>query len=132
MSAAESSSAPSSWPGSPRARLGADAMLLAVGALTLLACLITINRTLRISLVLASACVLPGGALATRLRVTDGLEALVIAVTLGFCVQALGAMVMAFSGWWHPFAWGLTLLIGSSVGVAWDLGDALASLRAVR
>lgn len=132
MSAAEGLPGRSSWPDSPRARLLANAALLGLGALTLAACLFGINGTLRLWLVLLSACALPGGALVARLGAADGLEALVLAVTLGFCVEALGALVMAFSGWWYPTAWGLTLVVASSLPLAWDLRGALGSLRAVR
>jgi hypothetical protein len=132
MSPARSAGAPSSWIDSPRTRLLCDGLLLALGAVTLAACLGRVNPTLRLLLILASACVLPGSALVARLGASDVLEAFVIAVTLGFCVQALGALAMAFTGWWHPFGWGLALLIGSSAILAWDLRRSLRSLRAVR
>jgi uncharacterized membrane protein len=66
--------------------------------------------------VFAAACLVPGGALLTRLRTGELLSNLALAVTLSFALEIAGSLVLAWSGWWHPEALGI-LLGASSAGL---------------
>jgi hypothetical protein len=97
------------WLGDPRRCVIADCFLLVLAATTVVVCLLETHSTARLLLVLAAACLIPGGALLTRLPVEDVLEAFGLAVGLGFTIEAAGALVMVWTGWWHPFGWVIVL-----------------------
>ena len=109
------------WLGDPRRSLTADALLLVLAVATAAACLIDTHGTARLLLVLAAACLVPGGALLTLLTVEDVLEAVSLAVGFGFGIEAAGALAMAWTGWWHPFGWALVLVAGACVMLVLDL-----------
>jgi hypothetical protein len=78
--------------------------------------------------VLLAACLLPGAALLTRLSAEDAIERCALAISLGLCLEAAGALAMVWSGWWHPFLWASALLAGACLVLALDLAR---NLRAV-
>ncbi|HTC60126.1 MAG TPA: hypothetical protein VK691_08405 [Solirubrobacteraceae bacterium] len=117
------------WLGDPRRRATADGLLLVLAAATVAVCLLQSHGTARLLLVLAAACLIPGGALLTRLPVEDGLEAFGLAVGFGFTIEAFGALLMVWTGWWHPFGWAIVLgLVACTVLVA-DLRRNVAIVR---
>lgn len=109
------------WLGDPRRCIIADSFLLALAAATLLACLLGTHSAARLLLLLAAACLIPGSALLTRLPVEDVLEALGLAVGLGFSIEAVGTLAMIWTGWWHPFVWALILVGAACAMLALDL-----------
>jgi hypothetical protein len=97
------------WLGDPRGCIAADCALLALAAATAAVCALDTPHVARLVLLLAAACLIPGSALLTLLAVEDPLEACGLAVGLGFTVEAVGALVMVWTGWWHPFGWAILL-----------------------
>jgi uncharacterized membrane protein len=109
------------WLGDPRRCVTADCLLLVLAAATVAVCLADTHSIARPLLVLAAACLLPGGALLTRLPVEDELEALGLAVSLSFCIEAVGTLAMIWTGWWHPFGWALAPVAAACVMLVLDL-----------
>lgn len=109
------------WLGNPRRRAAADGLLLTLAGATVAACLLQSHGAVRLLLVLAAACLIPGGAVLTRLPVEDAIEAFGLAVGLGFTIEAAGALVMVWSGWWHPFGWAILLGAVACGAIALDL-----------
>jgi hypothetical protein len=107
--------------GDPRRCVIADSFLLALAAATLATCLFGAHSSARLLLLLAAACLIPGGALLTRLSVEDVLEAVGLAVGLGFSIEAVGTLGMIWAGWWHPFGWALVLGGAACAMLALDL-----------
>src|SRR6202042_804663 len=99
----------------------ADCLLLILAAATVAVCLVNTNSMVRPLLVLVAACLVPGGAILTRLPVEDLLEALALAVCLGFSIEAAGALAMVWTGWWHPFGWAIALVAAAGVMFVLDL-----------
>jgi hypothetical protein len=97
------------WLGNQRRRATAEFLLLLLAVATVVVCLLEAHGAARLLLVLAAACLIPGGALLTCLPVEDALEAFGVAVGLGFTIEAIGALAMVWTGWWHPFGWGIAL-----------------------
>ncbi|HWX44912.1 MAG TPA: hypothetical protein VNY52_06285, partial [Solirubrobacteraceae bacterium] len=79
-------------------------------------------------LVLVAACLVPGGALLTRLGCDDLLSACGFAVGLSLCIETVGALVMIWTGWWHPLGFSLVLMAMACAVLAVDLGRAFATL----
>jgi uncharacterized membrane protein len=98
------------WLGDPRRCVAADCLLLSLAAATIAVCLLAPDSIARLLLVLAAACLVPGGALLTRLPVEDPLEAFGLAVGLGFTIEAIGTLAMIWTGWWHPLGWAIVLV----------------------
>jgi hypothetical protein len=119
------------WLGDPRRCVIADCLLLILAAATVAVCFANTNSIARLLLVLAAACLVPGGALLTRLPVEDALEALGLAVGLSFCIETAGALVMVWTGWWHPFGWALALATAACVMLILDLRRAVVTVRRV-
>lgn len=109
------------WLGNPRRRATAELLLLLLAIATVAVCLLETHGAARLLLSLAAACLIPGGALLTRLPVEDGLEAVGLAVGLGFTIEAVGALAMVWTGWWHPFGWGIALGTVACGALALDL-----------
>jgi hypothetical protein len=108
------------WLGDPRRCATADGLLLVLAAATVAVCLLQSHGAARLLLVLAAACLIPGSALLTRLRVEDELEAAALAVGLGFTIEAAGALVMVWTGWWHPIGWVIVLGAAACTALAID------------
>ena len=117
------------WLGNPRRCATFDVLLLVLAAATVAVCLLQSHGAARLLLVLAAACLIPGGALLTRLPVEDALEAFGLAVSLGFTVEAFGALVMVWTGWWHPFGWAIALGTVACAVLAVDLGRNVSVFR---
>ena len=117
------------WLGDPRRCVIADGLLLVLAGATIAACLLDARGALQLLLLLAAACLIPGGALLTRLPSDGVLEATGVAVALGFSIEAAAALVMIWSGWWHPIAWAVILVSVASMTFAFDLRHNAATLR---
>jgi uncharacterized membrane protein len=117
------------WLGNQRRRATAEFLLLLLAVATVAVCLLEAHGAARLLLVLAAACLIPGGALLTRLPVEDALEALCLAVGLGFAIEAVGALAMVWTGWWHPFGWGIALGIVACGVLAIDLRRNISFFR---
>jgi hypothetical protein len=112
---------PTRWLGDPRRCALADCLLLLLALATVAVCLLDAHGTARALLVLTAACVIPGSALLTRLPVADVLEGFALAVGLGFTIEGVGALVMIWTGWWHPFGWAIALTVIACGMLALDL-----------
>jgi hypothetical protein len=117
------------WLGDPRRCVTADGLLLVLAAVTVAVCLLQSHGAARLLLVLAAACLIPGSALLTRLPVEDAIEACALAIGLGFAIEAAGALVMVWSGWWHPFGWAIVLGAVACAVLAIDLRHNLSISR---
>ncbi len=117
------------WLGDPRRCAIADCVLLALAAAAVAVCLLSAHGVARLLLVLAGACLIPGSALLTRLPMEDVLEAVGLALGLGFSIEAAGALAMVWTGWWHPYAWAIALLAASCAMLVLDLRRSLATVR---
>jgi uncharacterized membrane protein len=117
------------WLGDPRRCAVADCLLLMLTVATVAVCLLEAHSSARLLLLLAAACLVPGGALLTRLPVQDALEALGLAVGLGLCIEAAGALAMVWTGWWHPFGWALVLAGTACVMLVLDLRRVVVTVR---
>jgi hypothetical protein len=100
-----------------------------LAAATVAVCLLQTHGAARLLLVLAAACLIPGGALLTRLPVEDAVEAFGLAVGLGFTIEAFGALAMVWTGWWHPFGWAIVLGTVACAVLAVDLRRSVAIAR---
>jgi uncharacterized membrane protein len=117
------------WLGDPRRCATFDGLLLVLAAATVAVCLLQSHGAARLLLVLAAACLIPGGALLTRLPVEDELEAFGLAVGFGFTIEAFGALAMVWTGWWHPFGWAIVLGLVACAVLAIDLRRNVAMIR---
>jgi uncharacterized membrane protein len=117
------------WLGDPRRCVTADCLLLVLAAATITVCVLDTHSITRLLLVLAAACLIPGSALLTRLPVEDVLEAFGLAVGLGFTIEAVGALAMVWTGWWHPFGWALALVTAACVVLVLDLRRNVVTVR---
>lgn len=120
------------WLGDPRRCVVADCLLLSLAAAAIAVCLLDTHSIARLLLVLAAACLIPGGALLTRLPGEDVLEAFGLAVGLSFTVEAVGALAMVWTGWWHPFGWALALATVACVMFVLDLRRNVVTVRGSR
>jgi hypothetical protein len=120
---------PTPWLGDPRRCVTADCLLLALAVAAVAVCVLDTQSTVRLLLVLVAACLVPGGALLTRLPVGDVLEAVGLAAGLGFSIEAAGALAMVWTGWWHPFGWALALVGAACVTLALDLRRNVVMVR---
>jgi hypothetical protein len=109
------------WLSARRRRVAVESMLLLLAAVTVAVSLEAPASTARLLLVLAAACLLPGGAVLTRLPVGEALEALGLAVALSLCVETIGVLAMIWTGWWHPVGFGVALAALSCLALAADL-----------
>ena len=117
------------WLGAPRRCIAADCLLLCLAAATVAVCVLDTHSTACLLLVLAAACLIPGGALLTRLPVEDPLEAVGLAVGLGFTIEAIGTLAMIWTGWWHPLGWAIVLVAAACLMFVFDLRRIAATLR---
>jgi uncharacterized membrane protein len=120
------------WLGDPRRCVVGDCLLLVLAVAAVAVCVANTSSIARLMLVLAAACLIPGSALLTRLPVADPLEALGLAVGLGFCIETAGALVMVWTGWWHPFGWALALVTAAGALLVVDLRRVAVMAREAR
>jgi GT2 family glycosyltransferase len=113
-----------------RARAIVDIALLALIAVAAVAIVVPVDPV-RPFAVFAAACVVPGGALMTRLNVVDDLAtAAGVALALSLALLTAGSLALAWVGWLHPELLGL--LVGGASGalLAADLRRTLRDPRA--
>jgi hypothetical protein len=116
-------------------RLLTDLLLLALLAGAVIAVLAPL-QTVRPYMVLAAACLVPGGAILTALAVGERLTYFALAVGFSFAVEIAGALALAWSHWWQPDVLGLFLVLGSAPLLVRDVARSgaigAARLRAAR
>jgi CHASE2 domain-containing sensor protein len=71
--------------------------------------------------VFAAACLVPGGAILTRLRTGEGMTDLALAIGLSLAVEIAGSLALAWSRWWHPEALAIVLAGASAALLLSDL-----------
>ena len=83
----------------------------------------------RVLTTLAFACLVPGGALVTRLPFRERDQILAMTLVLSLCILAVASLVTAWLGFWHPLR--LTAGLGAAAGVVLllDLTAHLAPAR---
>jgi hypothetical protein len=106
----------------------ADGALLILTAATVVAYLTGTHSGARLALVIVSGCLVPGAAILTRVSADDVLEALALAIVLGLALEAVGALAMVWTGFWHPAAWALVVTSGAGLLLAQDLRHHRASM----
>ncbi len=79
--------------------------------------------------VFVAACLVPGGALLTRLRVGDPAAAVGLAIGLSLGVEIVGSLALVWSGFWHPVLLAAVLGVGSTALIGSDLSPALQRRR---
>jgi CHASE2 domain-containing sensor protein len=97
-----------------------DVLLLTLLVVTVLVVLAD-AQPVRPFIVLLAACLVPGGAILTRLRTGERWTDLALAVGLSIAVEIGGSLVLVWSGWWHPEALGVALGAGSAALLVSDL-----------
>ena len=104
-----------------RTRVAADAALLGLIAAAIAVIAMPAADPARPLVVLLAMCLVPGGALLTRLLVSDVATAFGLAVGLSLAIEALVASVMAVTGWWHPEVAAVALGAVAAAMLALDL-----------
>ncbi len=79
-----------------------DVSLLGVTALLALLVVLDVDGLPRVLTALAFACLVPGGALVTRLPFREPDEVLAMTVVLSLAICAAASLLMAWLGAWHP------------------------------
>jgi hypothetical protein len=120
-----------SWLGEPQLGIGVDCFLLVLALVAVVIGLAAEGSVASMVVVLLAACLIPGGALLTRLGADDIVEAFTLAAALGFCIETAGALVMVWTGWWHPVGWAFALLAGACVLIVLDLHRLIAAVKQV-
>ena len=92
-----------------------DLALLGVTALLLVLVARDVQGLPRVLATLAFACLVPGGALVTRLPFRERDEILAMTLVLSLCILATATLLMAWLGVWHPLR--LTAGLGAAAGV---------------
>lgn len=108
-------------------RVAAECGLLALVLSTVAVSVTGVSGVARLLFVLAAACLVPGGALLTRLSTDDLLSTFGLAVGLSLCIEAVGALVMIWTGWWHPLGFSLALVALACAVLILDLRQTLAT-----
>jgi hypothetical protein len=106
-----------------------DLTLLGVTALLFVLLARDVQGLPRALTTLAFACLVPGGALVTRLPFRERDEILAMSLVLSLCILAIANLVMVWLGLWHPLR--LTAGLGAAAGVVLllDLAGHLAPGR---
>lgn len=92
-----------------------------LGLLVLAAATAAASRPAAAPGVLLAACLVPGGAIMTRLRTGSGLTDLALALVFSLAVDAAGSFLLSWSHLWHPEALGIALGVGSAALLLADL-----------
>jgi hypothetical protein len=106
-----------------------DLTLLALTALLIVLIERDINGLLRVLATVAFACLVPGGALVTRLPFREPNEVLAVTVVLSLAILAAATLLMAWIGAWHPLRLTAGLGAASAVVLLLDLFSRLVSTR---
>lgn len=83
----------------------------------------------RAVLVLATAVLVPGWAVLTRLPRTDLLTSAALAVVISLALEICGSLVFGWVGWWHPWVLAVVLAAASAVLITYDLAGLLGARR---
>lgn len=116
-------SRPDTW------RIGFDLGLLAVTALLVVLIERDVDGLPRVLATVAFACLVPGGALVSRLPFREPDEVLALTLVLSLAVMAAATLVMVWLGAWHPLRVTAGLAAASAVVLLLDLAGRLTSLR---
>ncbi len=98
-----------------------DLTLLALTALLALLLLWGVDGLPRVLATLAFACLVPGGALVTRLPFREPDEILAMTVVLSLAIIAAGSLIMAWLAAWHPLWLTAGLAVAAVVVLVLDL-----------
>jgi uncharacterized membrane protein len=107
-----------------------DATLLAVTALLIVLIVRDVHGLPRVLATVAFACLVPGGALVTRLPFREPEEILAMTLVLSLAILAGATLVMGWLGAWHPLRLTAGLGAASAAVLLLDLIGHLASSRA--
>ncbi|HEY4451305.1 MAG TPA: hypothetical protein VGN13_06895 [Solirubrobacteraceae bacterium] len=103
------------------ARVAGNLGLLALAAAALLVSVLNAPHAVRLLVLLAAACLVPGAALLCFLPTADPLVRVAMCVGLSLAVEALGALAMVWTGFWHPVAWAAVLGMAACISLAVDV-----------
>jgi hypothetical protein len=100
--------------------------LLSISLLVLLAVALAVNladvsRTPRLAITAAAMFLIPGSAVAKRMRLPDLVSWLSIAFIIGMAIDAAISVVLVFAGWWHPKPVALAVAAVAAAVLARDL-----------
>lgn len=104
-----------------------DMGLLALTALLAVLFVFGVDGLPRVLAALAFACLVPGGALITRLPFREPDEVLAMTVVLSLAICAAASLLMAWLGAWHPLRLTAGLAVPSAAVLALDLRRHLRS-----
>jgi hypothetical protein len=121
--------APPGWLADPRRRVTFDCATLTLLALTVAVCAIPALAAARPGVLLLGFCLVPGCAALTRLEVEGLAEAATLAVGFSLSLLTAGALVMVWTGWWHPYGWAGLLGAISALLLLVDLFGARGTWR---
>jgi uncharacterized membrane protein len=107
-----------------------DSTLLALTALLIMLIARDVEGLPRVLATVAFACLVPGGALVTRLPFREPDEILAMSLVLSLTIVAAATLIMAWVGAWHPLRLTAGLSAASAVVLLLDLFSRLTSTRA--
>jgi uncharacterized membrane protein len=119
----QATSRPDTW------RVGFDLALLAVTALLVVLIQRDVDGLPRLLAAVAFACLVPGGALVSRLPFREPDEVLALTLVLSLSVMAAATLVMVWLRAWDPLRLTAGLAAASGVVLLLDLVGRLASFR---
>jgi uncharacterized membrane protein len=119
----QSTSRPDAW------RVGFDLGLLAVTALLVVLIERDVDGLPRVLATVAFACLVPGGALVSRLPFREPDEVLALTLALSLSVMAAATLIMVWLRAWNPLRLTAGLAAASAVVLLLDLVGRLASFR---
>jgi phosphatidylserine synthase len=119
----QATSRPDTW------RIGFDLGLLAVTALLVVLIERDVDGLPRVLATVAFACLVPGGALVSRLPFREPDEVLALTLVLSLSVMAAATLVMVWLRAWDPLRLTVGLAAASAVVLLLDLVGRLASFR---
>ena len=104
-------------PATPR---WADAGLAALIAAAVAVSVVPVPSAARILVMLAAACLVPGGAVVRYLRFDFGASWLAMAAALSLGFETLASLALIWTGWWHPAAVAIGLGALSALIIVFD------------
>ena len=119
----QATSRPDTW------RIGFDLGLLAVTALLVVLIERDVDGLPRVLATVAFACLVPGGALVSRLPFREPDEVLALTLVLSLSIMAAATLVMVWLRAWDPLRLTAGLAAASGVVLLLDLVGRLASFR---
>ena len=111
-----------------RTRIIVDAGLLAIVACAALSIVASLD-VVRPFAVLAAFCLVPGGAILTRLSVDDPVTGVALAFGLSLTLDVAASLVLVWTGWWHPELLAIVIGAASAVLLLDDLWQAVGGGR---